>query len=204
MRWIRYYSDRLDWVGADRMVLIDDGSSIADLDLPISVIDASKPLPSALPNGVLLFRFNSHLGRRSVFSFPGWWRSFTFSSQIAKAYSFSKIIHVESDAFVLSDRMAGYIASLHNGWTSFCCPRYERPESAIQVVCRDFIPTLEQYYSRGDTYLEQVICAEQELPFSNVDHSFIGDRYGEYLRKIPPNADFAAQVKCEMALPTVK
>ncbi len=39
------------------------------------------------------------------------------------------------------------------------------------------------------------LLAEKFLPFSNIEHSFCGDRYGEYRIDIPCDADYATQVQ---------
>ncbi|MDG7001213.1 MAG: hypothetical protein JRN15_19120 [Nitrososphaerota archaeon] len=200
-RWLDYYMPRMRCLGADRIFIIDDGSSPGNINLNVSIVDADRALPANIPEGVVVFRFQEHLGRQSVFCFPGWWRSFTYCCQIAKAYSFCKIIHIESDAFVLTGRMASYISSLSDGWTALWCPRYKRPETAIQVICSDSLSILEKYYHAGIALWSKRVCAELVLPFSRVESHFIGDRYGEYTSIIPDGADFSAQTTLHMSLP---
>jgi hypothetical protein len=200
-RWLEYYSQHRRWFGADRIALIDDGSPRARIDLPVAIVSADQLLPGRFPRKPALFRFEQHLGRSDVFRFPGWWRSFTFSVSIARRYGFDKLIHIESDAFVLSARMAGHMRSLDRGWTAFWCPRYNRPESAIQVICRDSFDELVSWHERGVEFWSSNVCAERTLPFTHVCADYIGDRYGEYRRDIPAGADFSAQTGAEMIIP---
>jgi hypothetical protein len=192
-RWLDYCHAQQEALGAERIVLIDDGSPRQLINVPVEIIDAEKSLPHSLPKGPVLFRFDRHLGRPAVFRFPGWWRSFTYAYWIATTYGYPKIIHLESDAFIMSERMKKYIKSLKSGWTAFWCPRYERPESAVQVICEDSFPSLEEYFYAGPEYWSGDICAETTLPFTRVDRTFIGDRYGEYTPEIPDDADYIAQ-----------
>ena len=113
--WLEYYGKHREALGADRLFLIDDGTPAETNTLPLTVVSADEPLPVELPSGNVMFRFGSHLGRKHVGCFPGWWRSFTFSYFVAQHYGFDKIIHIESDAFVLTRRMMDYIESLRQG-----------------------------------------------------------------------------------------
>jgi hypothetical protein len=74
-------------------------------------------MPKELPNDLLMFTFPEQLGRSSMFCYPGWWRSFTYAVKIAQLYGFDKIIHIESDAYVCSQRLSDYIHSINCGWT---------------------------------------------------------------------------------------
>ncbi|MBL8227776.1 MAG: hypothetical protein JNL98_04845 [Bryobacterales bacterium] len=198
-RWIAYYRPRLAEFGADGLLLIDDGSPLENIPGELPLVHAGRFLPRQMPSGSPLFRFDSHLGRNHVFRFPGWWRSFSFAAVIARKYGYRKLIHIESDAFVLSNRMSAFLRDTALGWTAFWCPRYNRPESAIQVICADQFEALEGYYHRGPDFWQSWICAETALPFTSVDRTFHGDRFGEFLPAIPQSADFVCQTTGEMA-----
>lgn len=195
-RWVEYYSERKELFGAERVFLIDDGSPLQYVPAGIRVVDADGPLPGGLPDGPVMFRFNQNYGRRSTRIFPGWWRSFTFSSQIAKKYSFSRIIHCESDAYVISHRMADYVRRTTEGWVAFWCPRHGFPETGIQVICEDSFASLENFYKLGGEFWHQraglIGIPEQILPF-RVEKRFVGDRYGEYAEGYPDDADYVCQ-----------
>lgn len=200
-RWLDYYKARQSLFSVDRLFVIDDGSRPEQLTFSAEIVDADRPLPSTHPPGVVLFRFARHLGRSSVYCFPGWWRSFCYSLSIAEHYSCDKIIHIESDAFVISSQIAKYIGQLATGWTSFWCGRYHRPESAIQVICRDAFALLEPYRRSGLSFWDSTVSAERCLPFTLVNKDFVGDRYGEYLSQIPSTADYSAQTHLALRLP---
>lgn len=119
-RWLDYYGRNLGALGADRLFLVDDGSDPALLRdcLPgVDWVDASVPLPAVLPSGPLIFHFPDRLGRTPQ-GFPGWWRSFTFSMRIAETYGYMRILHLESDLFILTPRLAAEVAGLRAGWTT--------------------------------------------------------------------------------------
>lgn len=173
-RWIDYYSQRMELFGADRLVVIDDGSPLENLRLPVTILAADTPLPRELPPGVVLFRFSEHLGRSSMYCFPGWWRSFSFAAALNRVYNFRKIIHIESDAYVLSERLADYMKSCEQGWISFVQGHYRSRFTRLRFPRR-----AEQ------SFLESVRMKSA------------------YLIRPAPLAETALQVLCEDAIPAL-
>ena len=162
-KWIEYYSQRMELFGADRLVLIDDGSSLEDIQLPVTILSADRLLPSELPQGVVLFRFEQHLGRSSMYHFPGWWRSFSFASEVARIWRVGKLIHIESDAYVISRRLADYIRDCDQGWTTFYQAHY-RSRFARVLFPRD--TTQSRWASlrmKGSYVIRPVPLAESAL-----------------------------------------
>jgi hypothetical protein len=181
----------------DAVFMFDDASPYRPDDADVRVIDAL--LDELEPRGTYLYRFAEHLGRADIVAFRGWWRGFAFSLDVAERYGFEKLLHVESDAYLLSRELVDYLNTLDSGWTVFWCPRHECPESNVQVVCRDQFAALRAATTRAfTTGCRQ--APESTLPFTYVETSFVGDRYGEYLKEVPPDADYAAQVYSTMTV----
>jgi hypothetical protein len=197
VKWRNYYKDRLSWFGADRLFIIDDGTPLALLEDTFNWFPAEVPFPVPLPDGVEMFRFPENLGRSTKKCFPGWWRSFTFSVKVARELGYTKIVHLESDAFVLTSRLAEKISSLSERWIALWCPSWEFAESAIQVICEDHFPELERLWENGlltNWHVEGF--AEKVLPFSDIVKNFTGDRYGGSklnLKDYPKGADYVCQ-----------
>jgi hypothetical protein len=223
-RWLNYY-DKIPIV-AEKKIMIDDGSPFSPPREEIEVIHHSDNI-TGKSNKNLLVRFDDNLGRQSLSAYPGWWRSFLHSLEIAKNLSAGKIIHIESDAYVLSPRLVNFINTVDSGWHVLWAQRYALPETAIQVICRDQFPAFEQFRNESDGLIQRDI-AERLLPFTSVGKQFKGDRYSEFKRNrgifrsqkfnripifqhdffwepIPADADFASQVvgrqKIEFRLP---
>lgn len=196
--WVDYYATIP--LARSATFLIDDASSYLPEDPRLAVGD---DLPSNLDNAPFhLHRFANRLGRGTAAEhWPhwGWWRSFLFSVKIARRYGFRKIIHVESDAYLLSRSIVDYLNRLDAGWTAFWCPRYEMPEAGIQVIAEDQFAAMEQLAETDVRTLAKKL-AEYCLPFTRVDKSFVGNRYGEYRQTIPGYADFACQIADPVAL----
>jgi hypothetical protein len=213
-RWVDHYQ-RHD-MGAGQLFLIDDASpGLPAPGLP-PCMDAEHGLDQATHRTQVL-RFASRLGRASRFSYFGWWRSFTHAVKVARARGAAKLIHVESDAFVLSPRLRSYISSLDSGWTVLWCDFHAMPETAIQVICEDQFDALARF-GDGRWQAHDGKPAELVLPFTQVVKDFKGDRYSEmkqhrgllrsrkfdglfmrhwdtFWQPIPAEADFVTQVE---------
>ena len=196
-RWLDYYASGRGPIAFDHALLIDDASPVLPDDRRVEIIREGE-WPESLPK-IGLYRFSERLGRSAKFVYPGWWRSYFCSLAVARRYGFSKVVHIEHDAFVLSRRLADHINALNTDWTSLWCPRYICPETAIQVICEDHYHELEAFRSDGIEALAGR-AAELELPFSNIETQWTGDRYGEYLQDIPADADYACQVPAGVAV----
>lgn len=212
-RWIEYYEHGpIDW---SRLVLIDDGSPY----VPSAQIIGNSPATAEPPlaeDAKLVVRFPDNLGRQSTSIYPGWWRSFFYSLQLARLTGAEKIVHIESDAYILSQRLADFINEVSSGWHVMWSPRYRMPETAIQVICADQFTSFERFQQDPHNRVNHEF-AENILPFTEIHKEFSGDRYSELKRnrwifrsrkfdripifqnnffrvQIPDDADFATQV----------
>lgn len=95
-----------------------------------------------------MVRFDNNLARQSVSAYPGWWRSFLHSVPLARQLGADKIMHIESDAYILSPRLADFLNGIESGWHVMWSERDKFPETAIQVICSDQFEVFEQFKSR--------------------------------------------------------
>ena len=174
----------------DQILMIDDGSPV----LPSwQNVDVVADAPDARANSkVAIYRFNNNLGRYENGVFPGWFRSFGFAGDYAERCGFDKIIHVESDAFLISPRIHEYFNARTTGWTSLWCPLHQMPESGLQIIAGRDIQDYRAFMARPSAELRGNVI-EQLMPFTRVEKQFIGDRYGERGHTIPRDADYAMQ-----------
>ena len=175
-RWLDYYENIP--INAVKKILIDDGSPFLPPAGIINTIPHNEPL-SLNNDKNLIIRFNDNQGRQSISSYPGWWRSFLHSIDVAKALGVDKIVHIESDAYILSPRLVDFINDTQSGWHVMWTQRYQFPETAIQIICRDQFDIFEKF---KDDHLESGFTdiAERLLPFSSIHRQFKGDRYSEF------------------------
>lgn len=197
-RWIA--SIERTTLDIDTILIPDDGSpEVPQWDGIRVISEGELPEVEAIERGVI-YRFNDNLGRLSLYNYPGFYRSFVFAAEYAKKYNYEKVIHIESDAAVISDRMQDYLNNFSNGWETFWCYKYRLPETAIQVIAGDH---LENYYKFIDEPYSKFANKPADpdmgqgtswLPYS-VNKSFVGDRYGENNGKIPTGVDYACQIE---------
>lgn len=211
-RWLDYYENIP--IDAVKKIMIDDGSPFLPPADIINTISHSAALAGNSDKN-LIIRFDNNLGRQSGADYPGWWRSFLHSVKVANELGVDKIIHIESDAYIMTPRLAKFINEIESGWNVLWSPRYRMPETAIQVICRDQFPILEQFKDSHRDYSFSDI-AEKVLPFTTVHKQFKGDRYSDFTKNrwifrskkfnkipifkhvffwetIPPDADFVTQ-----------
>jgi hypothetical protein len=203
--WTRRYQKWLDHyqhspLHFDQILLIDDGSpSFANL----RQIEVINHLPETRPqSSAVLYHFQNHLGRNDIKDFPGWFRSFTFVLSYAKQYGFEKIVHLESDFYVLSEPLFAWINSLSSGWSTLFSQHYNFPECAIQVINQDQFNAYEHLAKKD--YAKEYVGWDMEtvLPFTQVNKSFIGDRSDAINPEQWWAGDYLAQVKGAMVPPS--
>lgn len=216
-RWFDYY--RNSALCNDYIVAIDDASPFIPESSDIEIVDAYAALSAETPFCGIV-RFPDRLGRASLTVYPGWWRSFLHALNLARMVKAEKIIHIESDAYILSDRLMTFINEKKNGWTCLWSSHFRLPETAIQIICSDQFHKLESFQNRTQNDLNGHF-AEKILPFTDIEKSFLGDRYGEIRKNrgifrskkfhnippfnhrifwsdIPSGADFATQVNARL------
>ena len=174
-RWLDYYETMP--INAIRKIMIDDGSPYLPSEKIINTVHHSSSL--SLHNDTnLIIRFDDNLGRQSGSAYPGWWRSFLHSINIANELAVDKIIHIESDAYILTPRLVNFINEIESGWHVLWSPRYKFPETAIQIICRDQFEVFEKFKNNNPS-LSFSDIAERLLPFTAIHQQFKGDRYSE-------------------------
>jgi hypothetical protein len=189
---IKMWLDHHEKIGLafNNLIIVDDGSPCTPLwkNTPVH----NTPFTEEINDQKFIIHFDKNLGRSAVHDYPGWFRSFALMARYAVKFHFEKVIHIESDAFLLSNTIVDYINSIENGWTTLWCPYHKYPETAIQIIGKDKI---FDYYTctqkSYDTYRHRAM--ENCLPFTCVNKKFIGDRYLEYCKEVPSNSDYSCQ-----------
>ena len=183
----------------DHLVVIDDGS--AELPEWSDALIIKEPELPELETDLSIYSFKDNLGRQGIFTQPGWYRSFVFAAVFARHYGFNKIVHVEADAAVISQRLVDHINQFSDGWEALWCPRWNLPETSLQVIAGQSVEQLFEFamIPYWDNFAGQQVDPPEDsgrnsyFPFT-VNKQFIGDRYGEYTEEIPGDADYACQV----------
>jgi hypothetical protein len=194
--WRRRYRSWIDQhlplLKPDLVFILDDAGAYRPPDRDVLVVEAAPETP--IQGQVYLLKFAERAGRRSMFDFPGWWRSFDTAVDLALKYHVDRLIHVESDARVFSQRMADAMRRVPRGWASMWCPSYRAPEPSIQIIHRDTLAKAAAFRDVRATLDLEGRGPELALPFTHVEGRMIGDRYREFNLPVPADADYACQI----------
>lgn len=183
----------------DQLIMADDGSPELPNTPGCLIVNEGTILDSIPDSEVLIYKFTHRLGRPSLFNFPGHYRSFTWAGWFAHKFKFDKAIHIEADACVISDRFVNYLNNFEFGWEAFYCPHHSISETAIQIIAgSECVEAFSLYHQIDYSHFKGQSPDARDgyqsyYPFE-VNRSFIGDRYAEYTKTIPSNADYACQV----------
>jgi len=207
-RWINALENsKLEF---DQLLLLDDGSTVLPEWDGVDIIQENQ-LPNECPTSRgVIYHFENPLGRSTHIVYPGWYRSYMFAAAYAEKYGFEKVIHIESDAFLISDRIQEYVNDLTDGWTTFWCPRHKFPENSIQIIVGGGLKRYIEWNKEQVPYTQyQSIFAEFWVPYTYVNKEFKGDRWGEFAPGmaavpdpscppgVPKDADFVCQIRPE-------
>ena len=196
-KWINYY-DEHPFTNDKDMFLIDDCSDLELItdDRVHSIKEDQLGNFTDVDNKINLHSFHDRKGlnwSHNSANNEGWWRSFSAALNIAEEYNYDKIVHIESDAYLISQRVFDYVEEIKTGWTAFWAPRYYFPESCLQVICKDQFESFKDFASCGYHELSKKGLAERVIPFTHVEKKFLGDRYGETVKQQLKGIDYLCQ-----------
>lgn len=198
IKWVNYYKDQTFF--KDKIILIiDDGSNISDnikstfKEKNINYIEENENLN--LNMGFNFYHFKENLGRPTHLQYWGWWRSFMLPSILNNIYNFKKIIHIESDFYITTNKIFEIIEDANSGWEVLWCTMYNFPETCCQIIS----PNMYEIYSKHNKpkgFFDD-IHAELIIPFTKIiKEGYYGDRWGESKDNQPDNKhDYVAQVR---------
>lgn len=171
--FLQYYMQLQSRLGFEKVFISDNGSAMLNL--------AKAAMNITCPYTLI---DNPLMARGPGLDYACCWRQ-QYDVKRAIDGGYDKIIVLDDDAYLLSDRIIKYVKNLNSGWTTFWCPKYQFPECAAHVLCRDAFPIFEAFTSVpfGDHIGKTM---ERTLPFTNVNKDFNCDRYGEnYTAQLP-------------------
>ena len=190
-KWIEYYNYKIN-LNFEQCLIVDDCSPIVPECDDIEIFNKQKNVDIQPSAKIVLAKFETHLGRNGMLDYPGWFRGFKFAANYAKKFGFEKVIHVESDAYLLSSKIINFVNDQRVGWSCFWCSDYNFPESAIQIIGTDQIDNYLKFVNRNYSFYKDKTI-ESVIPFTNIYKQFVGGRYGEKHSSLPSNVDFCCQ-----------
>lgn len=188
----------------DQILIPDDGSLHIPVLKEIDYFEQGHIFEHQPLQTIVVYKFLNRLGRPALFDQPGWYRSFVYAGVYAKQFGFDKVIHIEADCSLVSKRFVNYLDNFQTGWEAFWCPRHQLSESSIQVIAGadcieaySLFDKIDYSHFRGTAPDPREFDQTGYLPFTT-NKNFIGDRYGEYTKQVPANADYACQLTTDI------
>ena len=180
LRWIRHYTELRDTLKWDRMVFIDNASSVETI---LAITDAAPEADT--------IHYAKRYERVSMHVYPYCWRAMQTAQAFRKMYRADRIYGIDPDCYILSRKCAEELAALRNGWYSLWSGIHAFPAIECTVVHGTGLDAFERFEVpnwHNDKPMENMV------PATPVKH-FRGDRYGEMgIADIDPSWDFVAQL----------
>ncbi len=180
-KFLKYYTPLANRLGFDDIIISDNGGSQEQLHEVIAL------------SPTIRFICNPLMFRGEHWDYLPCWRQ-QYDVQCAIDLGYDKIIILDDDAYLLSDRVLTYVKQLKTGWTSFYCPKHNFPEAAISVLCRDAFSRFEAFTSIPYTHWNGKAPMELLMPYTHVEKDFNIDRFGE--DNLPQMPDMDGYCQC--------
>jgi hypothetical protein len=214
VNWINYYLPLRHRLNAGYFVLSSDqDGDFAQLNFPnreVSILDYERRgwFRGLRDDCVNVICFKDKLPPRpegKSNSYPRHWRSLLACFELAKAVNAENLLTLESDSWVLSDRLADRLYNWSHGIGCPWCPVHNMPELMLAAYNKDSYEAVmklikskswEQWAEPQPENLERLFGHTFKL---EIWQDMIGDRYVEYQdigpqgKPIPEDADFCIQ-----------
>lgn len=188
IKYIQYYLSIQEHLGFEKIFFIDNASD------PENV----AALEMVGKDQIEVIRFDQHLKRGGIYDYAYCWRAlYEIGPLIDRGYE--KIVTLDTDAFILSQRLADLVKHSNTGWWSVWCNKYEFPEASFHVLCEDSFIILKTYMEIPWRERNGVMM-ETALPFTHILKGLNCDRFGEDDTPQDSTMDFYGQAKNHMNL----
>jgi hypothetical protein len=168
LKWLRYYTELKGKLHYDEIFLVDNASSQENINQVLQEFPDVK-----------IHRCKVHLGRPTTNAYGYWYSAFGIAARYAKENGFDKIVHADSDVYLFTTEICDYVNKFNSGWVSMWCEMHNYPESTFQMIGKDQFDNVYNFMTRDFLEFYPNDMAETRIPWTHVEKSFKGDRYGE-------------------------
>lgn len=181
-KWLDYHLPKLKHA---YVILIDNASHPTH-------IETLKNLYKSKKIGFQIRTRDEHYARNSHLDYRYLWEPIAQYGKALEYYNADKIIYMENDTFLLSNKAMDVIEAT-TGWASPWCNKHNFHETALQVITKDSL-TYKDFMKEDPFRFNGKLEMELALKPYLTTIDLIGDRYSEYPKEIPKNSDYATQV----------
>ena len=178
--WVDYYTDFFQDVDAT-LLMINDGPFKTEINL----------------RGINVLTFPEHLGRKGVWIFPGWKRS--FRQGLVESRKYHHLAHIESDCYIRKSAKEDFLQALRShGYHAGFAKAYNFPETALQVINDPFVVNfLVDKYACEDNWYENVDFEKTVLQSLNPKYILNGDRFEGFKERFRPEYTYMSGITLE-------
>lgn len=188
IQWIDYIMSIKPHLKFDEIYYVDNASNPDLLECFEKHINQYQ-----LKNFIYIEKCKTRLLRNSDHGYGYWYSAFGKAVTHASLTGFSRIVHIDTDVYLLDKDICTRVNNLITGWTCFWSEMHQYPESTFQVIGKDQYKEVYEFMTRDFLKFYPNGLAELEIPWTNVIKEFKGDRYGEKNLEQTPDMDYYAQ-----------
>lgn len=171
VKWLNYYDSLADNLDYDTILLVDNASSKENL---------WKLQARTAPIFYITIENEVHLPRLKSNAYGYWYYAFGQAAEYAMKNNYDKILHIDTDVFLTSQKIVDWCNNTNSGWVSQWCFKYNYPESTFQIINKDSFEKMHKFMTRDFLAYYPNDMAETRIPWTHNEKSFNGDRFGEY------------------------
>lgn len=170
IKWLDYMFSIKQHINFDEILFVDNASAllpkfkeeIKKYNFPINIIECKV-------------RFT----RMTIHCYGFWYRAFARGTKYAIDHNYDKLLHLDSDVYLLNTKITDWCNKQNTGWVVPYCHVYDYPETTFQIICKDQLQNAEQWFREDFLEFYPYDLAETRIPVTIVDKTWKGDRYGE-------------------------
>lgn len=171
IKWIDYIFSIKQHLEFDEILFVDNASSdnlnifeshIKKYNFPITII-----------------KCDVRMSRRTSHAYSYWYRAFAKGIKYAMDNNYDALVHIDTDVYLLNNKMTDWVNSQNTGWVCQYCSMYNYPETTFQIICKDQYEKAYKWFIEDFLEFYPYAIAETKIPFTHIEKSFNGDRWGE-------------------------
>lgn len=168
-------------------VLKTTGGEVLDTNFNIIVPATTHP-------DLHFVRFEEHLTRKSIWDYPYIFRAYQFEPKLIKHIGCDKVLFIDSDYYVLTQRFVDIINNIDSGFVSLKDPKYNFNLAALCFLCRDsFDIWFDFCLNTNFDDLKTKDTIEVFIPFTKILTGINGGQYGTNNLTQTPEMDYYGQ-----------
>lgn len=195
-RWWNHYRQHRDALGITHFAAFNDGGTNLPVEFFAPCFDGSKSIPDFSIDRLNVVYWPDHIGFSDVHNRRGFWRNLMTCLDLCWKQDFGRMVLVEADCLITSPSLMLEIGATEVGSVCYWCPTYNIPDTSIVIVGRDHYGLVKK---KAEEIFNKTNCTADDRFEVAMDWTVVrthrkGDRYPEFGRYAPGDAEYIAQL----------